>query len=84
MKRRLAVLSSILTLAFGAGSVAATPALAAASKSCSSRYVHAVISGEHKCLHSGQFCSTSKESTYRRYGFTCKRGSDGRNRLFRR
>lgn len=30
---------------------------------------------------SGQFCSTDKEREYNRAGYTCRPGSDGRNRL---
>jgi hypothetical protein len=41
---------------------------------CSSGFVDAVIGGEHKCLHAGEFCSSSYESDYERYGFTCVGG----------
>jgi hypothetical protein len=93
MKRRLAVL--LIVAAASSASAVATPAainprelsatqpLAAVHK-CSSRYRHAVIAGKHKCLGSGQFCTKRNESTYRRLGFTCKPGSDGRLRLRRR
>jgi hypothetical protein len=62
----------------------ATKAPLALVKSCSTRYRHALIDGEHKCLGTGQFCAKRYESIYRRHGFTCKRGSDGRLRLHRR
>jgi hypothetical protein len=55
-----------------------------AAHSCSSSYVHAALAGEHKCLRSGQFCAKRHERVYRRLGFTCKPGSDGRLRLHRR
>jgi hypothetical protein len=41
---------------------------------CSAGYVDAIIGGEHKCLHAGEFCSASSESDYERYGFTCADG----------
>ena len=53
-------------------------------KACSSGYVHGVVGGAHKCLRSGQFCTKSYATQYRRYGFVCKHGSDGRYRLHRR
>jgi hypothetical protein len=56
----------------------------AAVHTCSSRYKHAIVDGKHKCLGSGQFCARRHESIYRRHGFTCKPGSDGRLRLHRR
>jgi hypothetical protein len=45
-----------------------------ARSTCSSGYVDAIIGGEHKCLHAGEFCSTSHEADYERYGFTCVGG----------
>lgn len=33
-------------------------------------------------LHSGEFCSRSKQRYYHRHGYTCRRARDGRNRLF--
>ena len=92
MKRSLALLLIVLAGAFAVGAPAAATAAPARAttppfalvKSCSSRYKHAVISGEHKCLGTGQFCARRNESIYRRYGFTCKPGSDGRLRLHRR
>jgi hypothetical protein len=41
---------------------------------CSAGYVDAVIGGQQKCLHAGEFCSASYESDYERYGFTCVDG----------
>jgi hypothetical protein len=35
-----------------------------------------------KKLHAGEFCSKRKQSYYHRHGYTCRRASDGRNRLF--
>jgi hypothetical protein len=92
LKRSLVLLLVVFTGALSAVSpaaVAQTPAHATASpltlvKSCSSRYKHAVVNGEHKCLGTGQFCARRYETIYRRHGFTCKPGSDGRLRLHRR
>src|SRR5919204_4253964 len=41
---------------------------------CSSGYVDAVIGGEHKCLHGGEFCAARYEADYERYGFACVGG----------
>jgi hypothetical protein len=92
LKRSLVLLLIVLAGAFATAAPASAtvaPARATAPplalvKSCSSRYKHAVINGEHKCLGTGQFCAKRYESIYRRHGFTCKPGSDGRLRLHRR
>jgi hypothetical protein len=90
--KRLVPILATLSLAFaGAASAPAaapqaqpTTAPVIALKTCSGRYVHAIVGGEHKCLGSGQFCATRYQRIYRRYGFVCKPGSDGRLRLHRR
>ena len=41
---------------------------------CSSGYVDAVVGGEHKCLHAGEFCAVRYETDYERYGFRCVSG----------
>lgn len=41
---------------------------------CSSGFVDAVIGGQPKCLHAGEFCSAQYESDYERYGFACVSG----------
>jgi hypothetical protein len=90
VKRLLVLLLVALSLALGAvtSAPAANPGASAPPvtvlKPCSSRYRHAVIAGEHKCLGTGQFCAIRHEAVYRRHGFTCKPGSDGRLRLQRR
>lgn len=95
MRRRLLILSAVAASlsclpAAATAHSAAAPArpLAAAptqyAKTCSPGYVRATVGGSVKCLHSGQFCSRSYQTAYRRYGFVCKPGSDGRNRLYRR
>jgi len=92
--RRLALILATLTQSFAGGVVAVPQASAAAQPASApltvlhrckgSRYVHAVIGGKHKCLGSGQFCAKSRAREYRRYGFVCKPGRDGRYRLHRR
>jgi hypothetical protein len=89
---RLALIVVVLGLLFGGGVAApavATPARDNAApltylKSCKAGYRKAIIGGAQKCLRTGQFCAKSRASEYRRYGFVCKPGSDGRYRLFRR
>ena len=88
MKRRFVILVAVVVASFAGGTVGPAQAAllqplgpAVAAKSCRSGDRHAIIGGEHKCLHTGQFCSRSYERQYRRYGFTCKPGSDGRYRL---
>jgi hypothetical protein len=93
MRHRLALLL-IVAAASSTGAAAAPAAVdtrdlranqpLAAVHACSSRYKHAIIEGKHKCLGSGQFCARRHEGLYRRHGFTCKPGSDGRLRLHRR
>lgn len=92
MKIRLALLLAVAVSAFPASAAATAPAVSPSAsfapvtvlKSCRGRYVHAIISGEHKCLGTGQYCARRNERIYRRHGFTCKPGSDGRLRLHRR
>jgi hypothetical protein len=43
----------------------------AMAKTCTGRYVHAVIGGEQKCLGRGEFCSVADKRQYSRYGFVC-------------
>jgi hypothetical protein len=92
MKRLVPALAALsLAFAGAAGSPAATPQskpaaapVIALHKCKSTRYVHAVVEGEHKCLGTGQFCALRNQRIYRSHGFVCKRGSDGRLRLHRR
>jgi hypothetical protein len=92
MKRLVAVLAALsLAFAGAASAPAATPEtkptaapVIALHKCKSTRYVHAVIEGHHKCLGTGQFCAVRNQRIYRSHGFVCKRGSDGRLRLHRR
>ena len=73
-RTRIATLVAALSLA-GAAPVAASASheetRAVAAKSCSSGYTHAVISGSHKCLRRGQFCSRGADRQYHRYGYHC-------------
>lgn len=95
MRGRLAVLVAVAVALFGLPAAATSHSAAAAArplaaapthyaKTCSPGYLRATVGGSVKCLHSGQFCSRSYQTTYRRYGFVCKPGSDGRDRLYRR
>lgn len=72
MRRRILVLCVALVAAAGAGTTA--PATTAAiTKTCRGEYVHAVIQGQEKCLHAGEFCRHAWDRYYRRYGFRCIR-----------
>jgi hypothetical protein len=89
--KRLAVLVTALTLPFAVAAPAAAPAaqptaapFTVAHACKGSRYRHAIVEGKHKCLGTGQFCAIRHQRIYRRHGFVCKRGSDGRLRLHRR
>lgn len=76
-RRYVAVAVCIASLATGVvASAAITPAHRAAPlhASCSSGYVSAIIGGESKCLHAGEFCSADSESDYESYGFSCVDG----------
>jgi hypothetical protein len=59
----------LVILAFAA--IALIPASAIA-KSCPSGYTHAVIGGEQKCLHAGEYCSRYESNQYHRYHFDCE------------
>ncbi|MEO9117820.1 MAG: hypothetical protein ABI355_01710, partial [Solirubrobacteraceae bacterium] len=41
------------------------PAIAVAAKTCPAGFTHAVIGGEQKCLHAGEYCSHSEAGQYR-------------------
>jgi hypothetical protein len=66
MKR---LLTTLLVAAAFAGS-ALVPA--ASAKTCRSQYTHAVIGGEQKCLHAGEYCSHAEARQYPRYHFKCE------------
>jgi hypothetical protein len=66
-----------------AAAVIAAVALAAATRAaptkmtrsaCSSGFVSALVGGEPKCLHAGEFCSPAHATDYARYGFACLAG----------
>ena len=85
MKVRLALAVAVAALGLG---VAAEPAVSiaptTATKSCSSRYTHAVLSWGHKCLATGQYCKVSADREYHRYRFHChNRDSRGSYQLTR-
>jgi hypothetical protein len=73
--RRL-VVAAVVALGLASAAPAAAPAArpALAAKSCSSRFVHAVIGGQEKCLHAGEFCAARYRSQHPRYGFRCVAG----------
>ncbi len=80
MKRRFALLLSIVAVSFGGAAVAPTTdsvslSPSAAAKACSSGYRHAVVGGVHKCLRRGQYCAIGSERQYHRYGYHCHRSS---------
>jgi hypothetical protein len=83
MRRRAASASRVIGIGgmLAAGIAAAlllttrpATAQAPAQISCSSGYVEAIIGGESKCLHAGEFCAADSESDYERYGFSCISG----------
>lgn len=67
MKRRF-----ITPLAAALAIAGACAVPAANAKTCSGRYVHAVIGGAQKCLGSGEYCAHRYERQYERYGFSCE------------
>jgi hypothetical protein len=88
MRRHLAVLLAsagfLAAPAVGVATTHHTPAhtQAVAAKSCRSGYTHAVIGGEQKCLHAGEFCARRYRRQYTRYGYSCtKRDRNGRYHL---
>ena len=69
---------------FAAGAaVSVVLALGGTGAADASSCKRATVRGASKCLKSGQFCSRGAQSDYRRAGFKCVRGSDGRYRLRR-
>lgn len=72
LRRLLPLAVFIAVLGTGSAQAAATDAalLRSATKTCSSRYVHAYLSWGEKCLAPGQFCKVGNRE-YRRYGFVC-------------
>lgn len=75
MRQRLLVLCVALVAAAGAATAApvTTAAPTVVAKTCRAGYVHAVIQGQEKCLHAGEFCRHALDRVYRRYGFRCIR-----------
>ena len=67
-----------LLLVLALAALLAAPALGAgkahAGLQCRSGYVDGVVGGEHKCLHTGEFCSAAHQADYARYGFACVDG----------
>jgi hypothetical protein len=46
---------------------------AVAAKTCPAGFTHALIGGQQKCLHAGEYCAHSEARQYRRYHFVCER-----------
>lgn len=76
MKKLVPAVAATLVIALAPSSASGHTCRSAGTK-------HAVIAGAHKCLKTGQFCKRSANAAYRRYGFKCVTGSDGRARLRR-
>jgi len=79
MRKRFALLLSLVALAFGAagaspGGDAVFFAGAAYAKSCGAGWTHAGLSWGHKCLRRGQFCKSDADGEYHRHGFHCHTG----------
>jgi hypothetical protein len=73
VRRNAATVCVLLGLALGGGSsaLATSSPPASVAKTCRGSYVHAVIGGEQKCLHRGEFCKHPYARQYTRYGFRC-------------
>ena len=79
MRKRIAAVVAGLAISGGVP-IVAPPAVATptAHGSCTS----ATISGQPKCLARGQYCSRSRKSQYKKYGYSCsKRDKNGRYHL---
>src|SRR3954451_2137520 len=76
----VALALALLTAGAGKSLAAATgaPSITPGARMCTP----ATIGGRSVCLQSGEFCSPQYESQYNAYGYTCRRASDGRNRLY--
>lgn len=82
MRRVIALVAGSLALGGaidGTAVAVASPAslvgrpVATAAKACPSGFTHAVIGGEQKCLHAGEYCSHAEARQYVRYHFVCER-----------
>jgi hypothetical protein len=61
-----------LASAFAVAAIAVSGlAPAASAKTCPTGYTHAVIGGQQKCLHSGEYCSHAEARQYPKYYFKC-------------
>jgi hypothetical protein len=80
MRKLMAVAVVALGFAGQAGGAGADPGApsprspeAMVAKTCRAGFTHAVIGGEQKCLHAGEYCSHAEARQYRRYHFVCVR-----------
>lgn len=74
MRRWIAAAAIAAAMAAAPGIALAGAPAAVAKKKCAAGYVRAVIGGEVKCLHAGQYCDRAHEAKYREKGFTCTKG----------
>jgi uncharacterized membrane protein len=76
--RRGATLAAIMASAVTVPAVTPhSPVVGTAAAACTK----VRVAGATKCLAPGQFCARRYQSDYKRAGFVCARGSDGRDRL---
>lgn len=82
MRRFIALVAGSLALSGvvgGAAVAVASPGgavsrpVAVAARVCPAGFTHAVIGGEQKCLHAGEYCSHAEARQYVRYRFVCER-----------
>lgn len=80
MRKLVAVAAVALAFggqAGGAGADLAAPSQrapdAVIAKACPAGFTHAVIGGQEKYLHAGEYCSHAEARQYRRYHFVCVR-----------
>jgi hypothetical protein len=63
----------VVALAGAALAIPAEVPAVATAKSCPHGFTHAVIGGEQKCLHAGEYCARSDERQYQHYHFECEK-----------
>jgi len=70
MKKRLAVLATVLAGLMTPAATIPAASAAPAHVACSASYVSANLPWGNKCLRAGEFCKVGNRA-YLRYGFTC-------------
>lgn len=66
--------AAVVLTAFSVAPGSRAQAAADSTSACPQESVRAVVAGKRVCLRAGQRCSARNESTYRRYGFSCRAG----------